>query len=1105
MVRRSVIPRAAVGAMLLLTVTLVGSSPSAPIRGRAPAGPAGVGAQGGTTGAGATESAQGAPAAPGKPIVSSAGRHDTSKPLRSVTPHAPEAGEEDLDADQPHPLPGRAGAVAPGARDPVVQSAPVSGPSAATIVTNFDGVTNVNSVIPPDTNGDVGPNHYVQWVNLSFAIYNRAGTLLFGPAAGSDLWNTFGGPCENTNSGDPIAQYDHLADRWVMSQFALPNYPNGPFYECVAVSTSGDPLGTWNRYEFKISDTKLDDYPHLGVWPDGYYMSVNQFVGNTWAGQGVVAFERARMLQGLSARMVYFDLFGVDPNLGGMLPSDLDGPAPPNGAPNVFAEADDNGNGYAQDQLDLWDFHVDWTTPLSSTFSRDVSLATAAMDTNLCGYARSCIPQPGHPTHGLDALSDRIMYRLQYRNFGGYRTLVTTQTVDVDGADHAGVRWFEVRDTGSGWAIRQQGTWAPDASDRWMGSAAMDGAGDIAVGYSVSSGSLYPSIRLAGRLAADPLGTLTVAEATIKAGSGSQTNQLARWGDYSMLAVDSADDCTFWYTNEYLATTSDHAWRTRIAAARLPGCGGGGGDLTPPSVSSFAPTTPSPTNASTIAYALTFDESVTGLAAGDFTRTGTATGCTVGAPSGTGAAYTIGVTGCSEGTVILRLNTGTVADLAANSGPTASSTASTVTIDRTAPSVSSLTPPTSPTSAATLSYGLTFDESVTGLAAGDFTRTGTATGCVVGAPSGSGASYTIDVSGCSEGTVILRLNANTVADLAANPGPTASVTAATVTIDRTGPSATLTAPSSPTNATTLGYSVGFSEAVTGLAAGDFTRTGSATGCVVGAPSGSGASYTVNVTGCSAGTVVLTLNAGSVMNATSNAGPATDVTATSVLIDRTAPTTGAPAASLRSGVVLGGASLPLALAWAAADTGGSGLATYDLARSFDGAAFVVIAGGFTSPSINTTTSSGHTYRFEVRAHDHAGNVGGWVAGPTLKPSLVQQTSTSITYHLTWTTSTYASFSGGSVRYATAAGASASYTFTGRSVAFVTTRAISRGAVKIYIDGVLATTFDCYAASSTFRYVAFARTWASSGTHTIKLVVVGTAGRHRVDLDAIEVER
>jgi hypothetical protein len=1003
MSRRVAIPAAA-AAIAVLVAGLLLAGGRRPEHG-GPLGPAGLGGSAGSAQPAGPPASAGpdGPAAPGRPIVAAAGRHDTSKPLRSITPEPPEKGEADADAEEEHPLPGREHATPKAERDPVVQNSPVGTAAAASIAANFEGVSNINSVAPPDTNGDIGPNHYVQWVNLSFAIYDRSGTLLYGPAAGNTLWSGFGGPCESTNNGDPIAQYDHLANRWVLSQFALPNYPNGPFYECVAVSTTGDPTGSWYRYEFKTSDTKLTDYPHMGVWPDAYYFSFNQFSGNSWGGQGAAALERSRMLQGLSARIVYVDLFGVDPNLGGMLPSDLDGAVPPNGAPNTYVEADDNANGYPQDRLDLWKFHVDWTTPASSTFTHDVSLPTAAMDTNLCNYARNCIKQPpyaGNKTQGLDALSDRIMYRLQYRNFGSYQTLVTTQTVDVDGTDHAGIRWFEVRNTGSGWTIRQQGTWAPDANNRWLGSAAMNGDGAIGIGYSVASTSVYPSIRFAGRLAGDPLGTLGVAEGSIMAGSGTQTTSVARWGDYAMMAVDPTDDCTFWFTTEYVATTSNAPWRTRVAAAQVPGCGPGG-DLTPPAVTSFAPTTPSPTNAATVSYALAFDETVTGLAAADFTRTGTATGCTVGAPSGSGASYTIGVSGCSDGTVILTLKASTVTDASSNVGPTTPSTASTVTIDRSSPTAS-LTSPASPTNATTLSFGVTFSQAVTGLAAGDFGVGGTATGCAVGSPSGSGASYTVALTGCSNGSVILTLHADTVTDIAANTGPSADVSASTVVVDRTGPTVT-----------------------------------------------------------------------------------------------------APTASLRSGVQIAGSSLALHLSWTGSDGGGSGVATYDVARSTDGAAFTTIATGLTGLALNTTGTSGHTYRFEVRAHDVVGNVGGWLAGPTLKPTLVQQTSSAIGYHGTWTSSSYASYSGGSVKYATVAGAYASYTFTGRAVAFVTTRAASRGAAKVYLDGVLITTVDCYAASSTFRYVAFAYAWPSVGTHRITIKLVGTVSRPRVDLDAIEV--
>jgi PKD repeat protein len=472
-------------------------------------------------------------------------------------------------------LPNRTGNPNPGAPDPVLQD--YFGDVVTTPTpTSFEGIGNVNGVLPPDTNADVGPNHVVQTVNLSFAIWDKSGTLLYGPADNSTLWAGFGGPCENTNDGDPIVLYDHLADRWLMSQFALPNFPNGPFYQCIAISQTGDPTGAWYRYEYLYSNTKLNDYPKFGVWPDGYYMAVNQFtcsiLGCSWAGQGVAAFEREKMLLGLEALGIKFDLYLTDPNLGGMLPADLDGPAPPMGAPGLFGEMDDNAWGYSPDQLQLWEFVADWTNPSSSTFTHLVNLATAAFDSNMCGYARNCIPQPGTTTK-LDAISDRLMYRLQYRNFGSYQTMVVNHAVDANGADRAGIRWYELRNTGSGWFIYQQGTYSPDSNHRWMGSIAMNGLGEIALGFSVSSSTVFPSIRGVGRLASDPLGTLPQGEFTIIAGSGSQTHTAGRWGDYSSMSVDPVDDCTFWYTQEYYSSTSSAGWRTRIGSFKISDCG----------------------------------------------------------------------------------------------------------------------------------------------------------------------------------------------------------------------------------------------------------------------------------------------------------------------------------------------------------------------------------------------------------------------------------------------------------------------------------------------------------------------------------------------------
>jgi len=542
----------------------------------------------------ATGAAQSAPENQGqgspRPVVGQATRTDTTAPLRQLPQRPPKPAVLGEIFQRPFKLlPNREGSPAPAAApDPVVQ-APISETAAPTTGSNFEGVGNVSGVLPPDTNGDVGPNHYVQIVNLAFAVFDRSnGQILYGPADNNTLWQGFGGPCESTNNGDPIVLYDHLADRWLLSQFALPNFPSGPFYQCIAVSQTGDPLGSWNRYEFTISQIKLNDYPKFGVWPDGYYMSVNQFKCNfvrcSWAGQGVVAFERDQMLSGGPARMVYFDLYNTDRNLGGMLPSDLDGPAPPAGAPNYFAQIDDSAWGYSPDQVQIWDFHVDWSNPTSSTFTKWGVLGTAAFDSNLCGYARNCIPQPGTDAK-VDAISDRLMYRLQYRNFADHQTLMVNHTVDV-GGDHAGIRWYELRKGGSGWSINQQGTFAPDSDHRWMGSVAMNKLGDVGLGYSVSSIDVFPSIRATGRLSDDVLGTMTQGEVEIATGAHYQLHDSGRWGDYSSMSVDPVDDCTFWYTQEYYdpavgGWNPDEywivdllvLWQTRIGSFKLRDCG----------------------------------------------------------------------------------------------------------------------------------------------------------------------------------------------------------------------------------------------------------------------------------------------------------------------------------------------------------------------------------------------------------------------------------------------------------------------------------------------------------------------------------------------------
>lgn len=458
--------------------------------------------------------------------------------------------------------------------DSVLQSQPalLSAPPA---LADFAGIGYTGS-LPADANGAAGPNHYVQTVNRSYAVWDKSGTALLGPLTIQTIWQGFGDACEFYGHGDPIVKYDRQADRWLISQLAF--LSGAPFYECIAVSQTPSPTGSWYRYAFQTPGNRLGDYPKFGIWPDGYYMSVNEFDGvdsaSAFVGVGFFAFDRSAMLKGNQAAVQYFDssVPGASSlaNYYGVLPADLDGPTlPPAGAPEVFATTGNGGTG--DSGIYIWRFHVDWTNPSATTLTGPTYIAVATFDLNLCNY-ENCIPQPG-TSQKLDAISAMLMYRLVYRNFGDYQSVVASHTVDVDGLDHAGVRWYEFRATTGSYSLYQQGTYAPDADHRWMGSIAMDRNGNIALGYSVSGPSLYPSIRYAGRLVSDPLGTLS-AEQTLMAGAGSQTSTLGRWGDYSSMDVDPSDDCTFWYTSEYYSATSERTWSTRVSAFRFPGCVG---------------------------------------------------------------------------------------------------------------------------------------------------------------------------------------------------------------------------------------------------------------------------------------------------------------------------------------------------------------------------------------------------------------------------------------------------------------------------------------------------------------------------------------------------
>ncbi|HYG08580.1 MAG TPA: hypothetical protein VD835_01270 [Pyrinomonadaceae bacterium] len=506
-------------------------------------------------------------------VASNPTHFDTSsRPLRDMVPLKEQPiprGGRDFKPGNPLPV----GNANPAGIDPlaakgVSQSSANVSPLASTIGTPVDPNARV---APPDTTGDLGPNHYVQWVNLRYSIYTLTrganneitGFNLVGgfPKNGNLIWQGFGGPCESFNDGDPIVQYDQFADRWVLTQFAV---AASPFTQCVAVSTTPDPTGTYHRYAYSYG-TDFNDYPKMGVWRDGYYITYNMFKrGRTYGGNAVCAFERDRMLIGASARQI---CARTSTSFASLLPADIEGKTlPPAGSPNPLLSI-------STSSLLSWKFAVNWTTG-TGTLTGPATVAGVAAFSRACGGGR-CIPQPG-TTQQLDSLADRLMYRLSYRNLGTREALLVNHSVATNGV--SGIRWYELGNatgqtiTSATPVVRQQGTFAPTADFRWMGSAAMDKTGGIAVGYNISSSTIRPSIRYAFRGPLDILGTMG-SETNILTGPGVQTgNSLSRWGDYSTLSVDPVDDCSMVFTTEYIPANGSFNWTTFIHSFKLSTC-----------------------------------------------------------------------------------------------------------------------------------------------------------------------------------------------------------------------------------------------------------------------------------------------------------------------------------------------------------------------------------------------------------------------------------------------------------------------------------------------------------------------------------------------------
>jgi hypothetical protein len=532
-------------------------------------------------------------------------------------PATPRPGEQRATPVPATPAPAIPLPAAPrGAAAPIVLSTPI---------VSFEGLTSAQSGndTPSDPSGAAGPNHYLNLVNVAFQVFSKTGQPLTQPMRTNSLFSNFTPPpsepdaefCKTTNQGDGTVLYDTLAGRFVLSYFAFRgNGDNPPYYQCVAVSQTSDPTGSWYTYAFLASNEFFNDYGKLGVWPNAYFVTSNP--GGLGNGDGVIvqAFEREKMLQGLPARQVVHRVAqgneGSRSPFGGtmFLPATLDGfNPPPVGSPNyMFEYVDDNLGFDPPDRIHIWAAHVDWSEPQNSRVDRIQTLFPTAFNTNLCEASFNCVPQP-NVSQRVDTISyGYIMYRLAYRNFGTYESMVVDYTVDVGAGtgepapQRAGVRWYELRKSeqpgacasaspAGQWCIYQQGDWTlADTSWRWVGSIAQDASGNIAMGYSLGGPNTYPSVAYTGRGPSDPLGTFSQGEMILQQGHGSQVGS-NRWGDYSMLTLDPTDDCTFWYVNNYFPSQeagNNTNWHTRIGSFRFQTC--------------VTPSTPTPTATRTL-------------------------------------------------------------------------------------------------------------------------------------------------------------------------------------------------------------------------------------------------------------------------------------------------------------------------------------------------------------------------------------------------------------------------------------------------------------------------------------------------------------------------
>lgn len=481
---------------------------------------------------------------------------------------------------------------------------------------SFEGLSGADAMLtlgrrpanPPDTNGAVGRNHYVQTVNSLYSVYNKQGKALNKPTFLGSLFNNFSvEDCNNVDVKtkplltDPIISYDQLVHRWLISFITTGcGSSSSPCYICMAVSKTDDPLGDFYLYAMepeldptKAGNPSLPDYPKSSVWTDSYLLVTRDFGYYNFNGVSVYAFEKDKMIVGdCSATYQQFFIEQTDDNMHSvMLPPDIDGAnVPPVGSPIPFVSA----NLFLPPDFALktWKLQLNWTNPNSSSFLLDQLIPITPFNVFNCSNYY-CIPQPG-TNISVDTMYGALNgQRMPYRNFGCYESLLVSFVVELPNG-FAAPRWFEIRRIGEQYMLYQESTFAPnDGVYRWMQSIAQDSVGNIAMGYSVSNGiDVYPGIRYTGRLANDPLNRMTLGEAVLTDGSGSATDRADRWGDYSSMTVDPVDDCTFYYTNMYYTSLGFLAgefynqinnytdplqsrgrfWQTRIGSFSLPGC-----------------------------------------------------------------------------------------------------------------------------------------------------------------------------------------------------------------------------------------------------------------------------------------------------------------------------------------------------------------------------------------------------------------------------------------------------------------------------------------------------------------------------------------------------